>query len=208
MSTLKQTIENSRPNPLGSEVQGVANETGGNISAIADELGLMNCPKEDLPPALRKAREALEESARLKQEAETGVRQGMQDWRAYEAAHVALTGLRSDLASGEAAVKELRGLVDSLPNTFEAGWAEALRFGRFGTTLATIGKAQEAREALKLFPTVLERLRVRIAVAAGAIATMEKEHGFNLAAPDVKRSPEAQPEEHYEEPASAFRISQ
>jgi phage shock protein A len=197
MHTLADTISGHRPEPLGPQVQ-AAKEAGNttlNVGGIADELGIMGCPKEDLPPVLRKAREALEESARLKVGAEDQLRAGISGWRRYEDALRVLAELRKDLAAGEEAVNNLRALVEQLPQTFEAKWAQNLRFNRFGIMLADIGQAQQAREAVKLFPKALAALQTRIVQLETGIAAMEAEHGFSRPVAPAIPAPEAQAEE-------------
>jgi hypothetical protein len=75
--------------------------------------------------------------------------------------------------------------------------------------LVKIAVAQQAREALKLFPQAIADLRARITKAEAEIAEMEKANGFGQEAPARPGSqgtqPEAEPQ--YEAPA-AFRGQQ
>jgi hypothetical protein len=204
MSTLQETISEYRPAPLGEAVQAASTGPGGsrNISQVADELGIMGCPKEDLPPALRKAREDLEESARLKEEAESKVRQGIADWQAYEGALLALKELRADIAGGENLVALCRRDVETLQAEFDS----SLKSGRV-QAINRVQSALAAREMLKLLPASLKALRTRLNTAEAEIAAMEKQHGFHTSGPRVNTPP--QPEaETAQDSAAAFREQQ
>jgi chromosome segregation ATPase len=196
-----------KPNHLGQEV---ADANPGNQrmpSEVADQLGVINAATEELPPVLREARKRLEEAARLKQEAEQGITEGVRAWRAYHSALDLLAELRKDLAIGLQAVEELRGMVANLPAEFEAQCFVKLRACRFPVLLAQIAAAQQAREALKFFPEAIKNLRARIAKAEAEIAEMEKVNGFGQEVPPAplgNPSAELEPAAPYEKPA-AFR---
>jgi chemotaxis regulatin CheY-phosphate phosphatase CheZ len=210
MTTLQETISDHRPNPLGQAVQEASTRPDGtrNISQVADELGLMACPKENLPPALRKAREALEQSARLKEEAEGEVRQGMADWQHYESALVEVQKLREDVAAVENKLALCQKDTEGLQADCDLGVLN-IRTQQFGLIVNRVQTALAARELIKLLPVSLKAMRAKLHKAEAEIAAMEKQHGFKPAAPARPASqwpqPEAEPQ--YEQPA-AFRGQQ
>ena len=205
MSTLQDTISDHRPNPLSEAVQVAAASPDGtrNISTVADQLGVMACPKEALPPALRKAREALEELDRLKSESENAVRQEMAEWQRYDAARSTIAEQRAQLANGEALLARLKQSSLDLPAFFRA------QFGNqpLGVLLARITDDLAVREAAKMMPSALTALRARIVKGESEIAAMEKEHGFKPPTAAAPQSPQVESEHIYDTPA-AFREEQ
>jgi hypothetical protein len=206
---LPDNVNEHRPNPLGEAVQAASRSEQGsrNIGVVADELAILSCDKGDLPPALREARERLEESGRLRAQAEAGVRAGLTLWQNYQSALGALDALRTDLAAGEQALGELRAVAETLAADFDRSWAVELRSRRFGVILNRITQAQAAREGVKLLPRTLDALRARIGQAAAAVASLERQHGFKppTTSPAIP-APEAQAEEPRK--VYAFRAEQ
>ena len=208
MNTLKDTIEEYRPDPLGEAVQQASTGPGGtrNLSQVADELGLMACPKESLPPALRKAREELEESARLKEEAEGKVRRGMAEWQNYENALAAIQKLREDVAEVENKLALCQKDTEGLPADVELGLLN-IRTQHFGLLINRVQTALAAREMLKLIPVGLKAMRAKLHKAEAEIAAMEKQHGYKLATPRANPAPQPEAETAPDSPA-AFREQQ
>jgi chromosome segregation ATPase len=199
---MENEILPNRPNYLGQEVAAANPGNQRPLNEVADELGVINATAEELPPVLREARKRLEEAARLKNEAEQGITEGVRAWRNYHSALAALAELRKTLAFGLQITETLRKVVDDLPAEFQAQWYGA----HFSAMLAKIATAQQAREALRLFPEAIKNLRARIAKAEAEIQALEKANGFGqeITAPLANPSAELQPEAPYEKPA-AFR---
>jgi hypothetical protein len=208
MSLLPPSIEQHRPNPLGEEV-GAANAANPeNIGMVADRLAVLKADEADLPRILKDARAQMEESDRLREEAQGKIAAGVSAWREYQNALIAVRELSTDIAAGENLLARCQKDAQGLQADFDL-WPVHLRGGKLHLVVARVSDALAARKMIDLLPPSLKALRAKLQKALSEIAAVEKLHGFapNPPARPASQSPQPEGEQQYDSPA-AFRGQQ
>ena len=84
MTTLRDSIEPHRPNPLSSEVEAASRANGNNVNCEADIAAVLAAPAIDLPPAIRAARAEIERAEAARAKADEKLQAALQRQYAYQ----------------------------------------------------------------------------------------------------------------------------
>ena len=80
----RPSLESFAPHPFSDVVEREAARTGQNIFTAAKHLGLLSAPAESLPPAVRRARQQVEQAEQKKCEADGKLSSELAAWDRYK----------------------------------------------------------------------------------------------------------------------------
>lgn len=156
MKTLAEITEEHAPLPLGTQIQNLQTNGGGNVHDIARGIAARSCPLDELPEWMRGPRAEWDAAKAAEAEKSRKYDERLRDWETYQNLLNQISDRRKHLAFAEERLSLAKSAVAQLQSNFVA----IQRIGEPGSWVGAVEVIRDAlvcRELVKLLPVWIER---------------------------------------------------